>query len=179
MPAPLILVEYDPRWPEIFAVEQTALQASVGQWLVRIEHIGSTSVPGLRAKPIIDILGGLNSLSDSPAIIQPLTDLGYSYIPEYESDLPERRFFNKHPREASLGSFGGYGFHLHVVEIGSYFWRRHLAFRDYLRTHSQAADEYAHLKTRLAAECGSDRERYTDSKTEFVRKIEALAGVLS
>jgi GrpB-like predicted nucleotidyltransferase (UPF0157 family) len=172
MDRPVVIAEYDPAWPEIFTQESFCIQSFVSSWMPELLHIGSTSVPGLRAKPIIDMLGGLNSLEEAVHLIEPLTGLGYTYVPDYEDVLPERRFFNKHEK-----SNHNTGFHLHVVEIGSLFWRRHLAFRDYLRTHPEAANEYGQLKTRLAAECGTDREKYTDSKTEFIQRIERLAGV--
>lgn len=168
---PVVMFTYDPSWPDSYSREAALIQSEISSWMPGLEHIGSTSVPGLCAKPIIDMLGGLNSLADAIHIIQPLAALGYTYVPDYEDVLPERRYFNKHPRSNHTG------FHLHVVETGSYFWRRHIAFRDYLRTHPEAVHEYAELKTRLARECGQDREQYTDLKTEFVQRIERLAGI--
>lgn len=171
MGRPVIIFPYDPSWPDSFSSEAAIIQSVTSNWMPALEHIGSTSVSGLCAKPIIDMLGGLHSLADAVHLIQPLTAMGYCYVPDYEDVLPERRFFNKHPISNQTG------FHLHVVEIGSYFWRRHLAFRDYLRLHPESAREYGELKTLLATECGTDRERYTDLKTEFVQRIERLAGI--
>lgn len=170
MDRPVILAPSDPSWPDAYTLEAALIRSALSDWLPGLEHIGSTSVPNLCAKPTIDILGGLRHLEDATHILEPLAGLGYIYIPEYEDTLPERRYFDKNRTSED-------GFHLHVVEIDSYFWRRHIAFRDYLRSHPEAVREYDELKTRLARECGPDREKYTDSKTEFVQRIERLAGV--
>ena len=173
-PKPILIVDYDPRWPQMFQEEKQRLEAALGRWLLGIQHVGSTAVPGLAAKPIIDIMPGLRSLDDTPRIIGPMRRLGYQYFPEYEDDLPARRYFRKPAGEAFRG---GGSHHVHVVETTSEFWRRHIAFRDYLRTHPEAAMEYAELKRRLAAEHGADREGYTEAKTDFIRAIEAKARI--
>jgi GrpB-like predicted nucleotidyltransferase (UPF0157 family) len=167
---PITLSEYDPEWPKIFEIEKQSILKTTSTWIIAVEHIGSTSIPGLIAKPIIDILAAVQSLDDAVHIIPPLTSIGYTYCPENEVSIPERRFFNKHPG-------GNDGFHLHVVEYGGSFWKRHIAFRNYLRTHPEAAGEYAELKRELAIRYTNDREQYTDRKTDFVQKIERLAGV--
>ena len=156
----------------MYAAESARIQDAIGEWLVGIEHVGSTSVPGLAAKPVIDIMPGLRDLGDSPLIVRPLQALGYRYFPEHEDVLPERRYF---ALPAGDEHRGRRRFHLHIVETTSEFWRRHLAFRDYLRAHPDVAGEYAALKRRLAAEYGSDREGYTEAKTEFITRIESLA----
>ncbi|MEK7247869.1 MAG: GrpB family protein, partial [Chloroflexota bacterium] len=139
---------------------------AIGEWAVAIEHVGSTAVPGLAAKPIIDIMPAIRSLADARHIIAPMEALGYEYVPEFEDDLPERRYFRRGvPRSH----------HVHVVETTSTFWRRHLAFRDYLRAHPETAAEYAALKRRLADGYGSDSGGYTNAKTEFITRIERLA----
>ena len=171
-PKPILIVDYDPRWPQLYEEEKARIIAAIGRWLADIQHVGSTAVPGLAAKPIIDIMPGLRSLDDTPRIIGPMRRLGYQYFPEYEDDLPERRYFRKPPGEA----FRGLGtHHVHVVETASDFWRRHIAFRDYLRAHPDAAAEYAALKRRLAAEYGADREGYTEAKSDFITAVEARA----
>ena len=169
---PVVIADYDPLWPAMFAEESARVLDAIGEWLVGIEHVGSTSVPGLAAKPVVDMMPGLRSLDDSPYIVGPLQKLGYQYFPEHETVMPERRYFarpsgDKH-RARRL-------FHLHIVEPTSAFWRRHLGFRDYLRAHPDAAAEYAALKHRLAAEYGTDRVGYTDAKTDFITRIESLA----
>jgi GrpB-like predicted nucleotidyltransferase (UPF0157 family) len=169
---PIAIADYDPRWAAMYADESARVQNAAGEWLLNIEHVGSTSVPGLAAKPIVDMMPGLRSLDDAPQIVSAMEGLGYQYIPDYEDELPERRYFVRPPgrgyRHKRL-------FHVHAVETTSAFWRRHLAFRDYLRTHAETADEYAALKRRLAAEYGSDRVGYTEAKTEFITRIESLA----
>jgi GrpB-like predicted nucleotidyltransferase (UPF0157 family) len=169
-PVAVRIVEYDLSWPAVYEDEKRRILAACGEWLVNLEHIGSTSVPGLAAKPVIDVMATITTLNDTNSIIEPLTGLGYDYVPEYEVEMPQRRYFRKGRR----GSDGD-KYHLHVVEPDSEFWRRHLAFRDYLRAHTEAAREYAELKRRLAAEHGTDMDAYTDAKTEFVRGIEEKA----
>ena len=162
------IVDYDPRWTRQFEEEKARILAATVPSVVAVEHIGSTAVPGLAAKPIIDILAGIRHLEDARACIAPLATIGYEYVPEYETELPERRYFRKGPREARTH-------HVHLVEVEGAFWRRHLAFRDYLRAHPEEAKRYAALKRALAAKFGEDREAYTDGKTAYVRGIEAKA----
>ncbi len=169
---PVVIADYDPRWTTMYAEESARIQNVIGEWLLGIEHVGSTSVPGLAAKPVVDMMPGLSSLDDSRHIVKPLQKLGYQYFPEHETVMPERRYFalpagDKHRVRRR--------FHLHIVETTSSFWRRHLAFRNYLRAHPDVAGEYAALKRRLAAEYGSDREGYTEAKTEFITHVESLA----
>jgi GrpB-like predicted nucleotidyltransferase (UPF0157 family) len=127
-----------------------------------VEHIGSTSVPGLAAKPIIDVMVAIRSLADAPACVAPLAAIGYEYVPEHEAVMPERRYFRR-------GRGGAGTHHLHMVERSSAFWEEHLLFRDYLRAHSEAAAEYERLKRELAAAHGSDRGAYTAAKTDFIK----------
>jgi GrpB-like predicted nucleotidyltransferase (UPF0157 family) len=166
---PVIIVDYDPNWPKVFEAEKARLLQASDGWIVAIEHAGSTSVPGLGAKPIIDILAGVRTLDEGRKTIEPLTkQLGYDYVPEYEQDMPERLYFHKHP---PIGD----QFHLHMVEIGGAFWERHLLFRDYLRSRPETVQDYDRLKRKLAAEFGSNREGYIDAKTDFIQSIEAKA----
>ena len=147
--------------------------------------MGSTSVPGLAAKPIIDMMPGLRSLNDAPAIIEKLVDLGYHYVPEFEEDTPSgpgmplRRYLRR-------DEDGRRAYHVHMVEYGSDFWTKHLLFRDYLREHPDAADAYAKLKRDLAAEFNANltpdsdvNVGYTDHKTEFIEDIVARARAVS
>lgn len=163
------VVDYNPGWTLAFEHEKLRIQAAVGEYLTGIEHVGSTAVPGLAAKPVIDLLVGIRSLADSPLCVAPLAKLGYHYIPEYEDDLPERRYFQK------LTGAGVHTHHLHMVEPGSDFWRRHLLFRDYLRAHPETAAEYGALKRSLAAQYGEDRAGYTDAKSGFIQSVLELA----
>lgn len=166
---PVVIVDYDPEWPRRFRRECEVIFRTCGRGaFLRIEHVGSTAVPGLAAKPIVDMMPGVLSLANVPALVAPLASIGYEYVPEYEAELPERRYFRKDVD-------GERAFQLHVVEVGSAFWKRHLLFRDYLRAHDETAAEYERLKRRLADEYGADREGYTEAKTEFITGIEERA----
>jgi GrpB-like predicted nucleotidyltransferase (UPF0157 family) len=161
---PIQIVEYNPDWPRRFAAEREQLAVVFRPLTVRIEHIGSTAVPGLGAKPIIDIMLGVDRIEDVQTSISALDANGYEYRPDMEATLPGRRFFVKppaHPRKV----------HLHVVEHATPFWERHLRFRNLLRSHPAAAAEYLALKRRLAIEFADNREGYTDAKTEFIEAI--------
>ena len=168
MPAPVVIVDYDPRWPTWYEGERDRILAVVGSLIVGIEHIGSTAVPGLGGKPIIDIMPAVRCLTDAEQCIEPLEGIGYEYVPEYNDLLPERRYFHKGPPQAR-------SHHLHVVERASDFWERHLLFRDWLRMHPEDAQEYYLLKKELAARFGRDREGFTDAKTSFIESIVARA----
>jgi GrpB-like predicted nucleotidyltransferase (UPF0157 family) len=163
-PNPIEICSYSWEWPQWFAAERAALEIVFSSADVQIEHIGSTAVPGLGAKPIVDILLGAPSLSVIEAKITALAALDYEYMPEHEAIFPDRRFFAKpkhRPRR----------YHLHTVELGSDFWYEHLAFRDTLRSDPGLAREYEKLKRELALRCGYDREAYTDGKDPFIRPI--------
>jgi len=167
MSTPVVVVDYDPQWPIVYKKEKTEILRVIEDEVVAIEHIGSTAVPGLGAKPIIDIMVAVRHLSDANECIQLLQNIGYEYVPEYEVQIPERRYFQKGHQKVRR--------HLHMAELTSDFWRRHLLFRDYLRYHSKIAQEYHELKKQLATECGVDREAYTDAKTPFIQSIVARA----
>ena len=92
---PVVVVPHDPRWPALFEDERARIDRALGPWVEQIEHIGSTAVPGLAAKPVIDIMVGVGSLEDSPAIVERLTGIGYEYVPELERQMPSRRYFRK------------------------------------------------------------------------------------
>jgi GrpB-like predicted nucleotidyltransferase (UPF0157 family) len=148
----------------LFEEEKHRILDAIEHYVARIEHIGSTAVPGLGAKPIIDILVAIHNLGDSEHCISPLKSIGYEYIPEYEKSIPERRYFRK-------GKFSQeQHYHLHMVELTSGFWKRHLLFRDYLRTHPKMAQQYFDMKKNLALKYGIDHKGYTDAKTDFIQK---------
>jgi GrpB-like predicted nucleotidyltransferase (UPF0157 family) len=166
-PDPLELVtvvDYDPCWPQVFAEESGRVRAALGDSAVAVEHIGSTAVPGLAAKPVIDVLAGLRTLDLTRAQIEAMEALGYEYLGEY--GIPGRLFFHKgRPRSH----------HVHAVLLGSDLWQRHLVFRDFLRAHSDEAQRYGNLKRNLAAEVGGDRERYLEGKSAFVYDVQERA----
>ena len=164
----IIIDAYNPDWPAQFEQERAHLQAALGDRIDRIEHIGSTAVPGLGAKPVIDMLVGLRALADAADCIAPVVGLGYHYVPEFEDELPDRRFFRRDTN-------GQRSHHIHMVEVGSPFWLEHLRFRDYLRRQPEAVAAYEALKQRLAAEYVDDVDAYAGAKTEFVRDVLARA----
>lgn len=161
----IIIVEYDPRWPFMFAEESANIAEVLGKDLVvGIEHIGSTAVPGLAAKPIIDLLVKVDSLVKAKqGAISPLEQLGYAYW----SDNPDqaRMFFVK-----GLPPNSPRTHHIHIIELDSIL-RERLLFRDYLREHPEEAFRYAQLKRQLAQQFLTDREAYTNGKTEYVQSI--------
>jgi GrpB-like predicted nucleotidyltransferase (UPF0157 family) len=167
---PVEIFDYDRKWPSKFLEERTKIMGAIGDTVVEVEHVGSTAVPGLCAKPIIDIMVGIRKLIDADNCIEPLESIGYEYVPEYEASIPERRYFRKGPSEMPNKHF-----HLHMVEHGSDFWKRHLLFRDYLRTNPDAALEYCELKKRLASKYRLNREAYTEAKTTFIESIVSKA----
>ncbi len=168
----IAIVDYDPNWPALFEAERGRILSATGHLVVVIEHVGSTAVPGLAAKPVIDIMAAVRHLDDARKCIEPLHAVGYEYVPEYEAELPERRYFHKGPS-------GDRTHHLHMVELTSDFWKRHLLFRDYLRAHPGTARQYQELKRRLAAQFGADRSGYTEAKGPFIRAVEEKARAIN
>ncbi len=156
------IARYDPRWPVLFEEERRSLERVFCDVPVVIEHVGSTAVPGLGAKPIVDMMLGVERLADVEARIRQIEQLGYGYVPEYEDHMPERRYFRR-PRTPPQR------FHLHTVERTSDFWEHHLLFRDYLRLHSDVARKYYELKCELAERHRFDEiDSYTEAKTDFI-----------
>ena len=158
------IVEPDTAWAERFEQEAARLRVALGAQVVRIEHIGSTSVRGLPAKPIVDISVGLTSMEPRGAYLPVLHGLGYRTV--LDPSDPDHEF-------ASLDLDGQRCFHVHLCLAGSRFERRHLAFRDWLRTHPEDAAAYGELKRELAATHPNDVHTYTEAKTGFIRSIEA------
>ncbi|MGF1482610.1 MAG: GrpB family protein [Cyanophyceae cyanobacterium] len=161
----VVIVEYNPRWPLLFEQEEARLREVLADDLIiRIEHFGSTAVPGLAAKPIIDILVGVCSLKEAQRLsIAPLETLGYAYW--FDNPDPQRMFFVK-----GLPPSPQRTHHIHLVEPDSVLWER-LLFRDYLRQHSEEAARYAQLKHHLAQRFSTDRETYTSAKAAYVQSV--------
>ena|SRR2546425_79370 len=160
--APIEIVPYDPLWPSKFEAERVLLQAVLARWLTGpIEHVGSTAIPGMPAKPVIDIMAPVGSLETSRPASGELVEAGYVYFP-YRPDI--MHWFCK-PSAAFRTH------HLHLVLLGSKRWRECLAFRDTIRTNPALASEYAALKKRLAEQFVFDRERYTEGKAPFVECV--------
>jgi GrpB-like predicted nucleotidyltransferase (UPF0157 family) len=157
------VLPYDPNWVNIFAYEAKLMQDALGANCTYIHHIGSTAVPGLAAKPIIDmipVVQRLDKIDDSK-----LVALGYT--PRGELGMPFRRFYNKgDPRSH----------HLHIWEEGNPEISKHLLFRDYLIAHSDVADKYADLKYKLAMAFSTDRKNYTEAKDALIKNIIIMTG---
>ena len=163
----VVLSAYSPLWPAVFDLERRRL-LEIFNDAVAVEHIGSTAVPGLGAKPIIDVMLGAPDLALVEARLPALEAEGYRYVPEFERAMPERRYFTKLDRPPGR-------FHLHAVALDSPFWARHLAFRDALRADESLARKYWRLKQHLAARHRDDREAYSDAKGDFIRAALAKA----
>jgi len=165
--AAIAIAAYDATWPLQFARERARLAPALREWIAGpIEHVGSTAVPGLAAKPIIDIMIAVRSLDTSRGAVHALASHGYLYAP-YRAEV--MHWFCK-PSPAFRTH------HLHLVPLGSPLWRERLLFRDYLRRHPATADEYAVLKRHLATVHPGDREAYTDAKGPFIRAVLEHAG---
>lgn len=160
------LLPYDDAWSRLFENEKKRLLTSLGNIIIEVEHTGSTSIPGLAAKPLIDMMASMKALSDYREVIRPLGELGYEFMPERV--FVDRVFFPKGPREDRT-------FYLSLVEQGSKQWVETLLFRDYLRAHAAKRDEYQHLKESLAQRFPNDRELYTKGKEEFINSVLEIA----
>jgi len=159
---PIRIASYDACWPDRFALEQSELENAIGAWASGgIHHVGSTAVPDLDAKPIIDILVGVDSLDSSRACFEPLAELGYLYAPYREHEM--HWFCKPDPSRRTH--------HLHLVPTDSRRFRDELAFRNRLRARPKAAAKYAQLKRELAERFPGDREAYTEAKTEFILSL--------
>ena len=162
--AELLVVDYQPDWPAQYAQVAAELVSILAGPGVVLEHIGSTAVPGLCAKPVLDIALGVAALAVVEARIDALGERGFTYRPGYESEIPDRRYFVRPagplPRV-----------HLHAVVVGGTLWRQHLGFRDALREDPGLAQSYAGLKRDLAVVHASDKAAYTEAKAPFIRQV--------
>jgi len=163
---PVVIVDYDFRWPALFEEEKRRVVEMAGRMVLAVEHIGSTAVPGLGAKPIIDMMAGVHGPSDADQCVPTLRQIGYDDITSEE----ELDWYYCCGRRAH-----GVGYHLHLVRFMSPLWAKHLLFRDYLRTHPKVAQQYHELKKILAAKHGSDRTGYTSAKASFIESVVAQA----
>jgi GrpB-like predicted nucleotidyltransferase (UPF0157 family) len=159
----IAVVPYDPDWPRRFEHERARLRGVLEPWLEGgLHHIGATSVPGLAAKPIIDMMAGVRDLEDARAAYKPLLAEGWEHTPH---------------RPGIAHHFSRLGLGLHLTEPGSDLWNERLAFRDALRADPELVAEYAALKLRLAEEHPDSIEAYTAGKREFVGRVLAGAGL--
>jgi GrpB-like predicted nucleotidyltransferase (UPF0157 family) len=159
MTDPIVVVDYDPAWPALFAALRAPVVAALQEIAVAIEHVGSSAVPGLAAKPIIDLAVAIRTETRLPEAIEQLACLGYVY--EGDLGVPGRAAFAWPPQAVRH--------HLYVCALDSAAYRRHLLFRDYLRAHPDMTAAYAALKRQLAALYRTQRDAYTEAKGPFVR----------
>jgi len=155
---------YDPSWPAMFLAERERLMSMFPTDFIDVQHIGSTAVPELQAKPIIDILAGVASMAVADSIVEPLCRSGYTTSAEFNATLSDSKWFMRWAN-------GHRTHHLHVVVYGGTVWHQRLRFLDALRSDPQVAARYSCLKIELAAKHTNDREAYTDAKTRFVLSV--------
>jgi len=166
MPRIMTVVHYDPTWPKVYRAEAERITMVIGANLVAAHHIGSTAVPGLAAKPTIDILLVVQSLDTLDACNDTMLRLGY--IAKGENGIEGRRYFQRLEGEQHL-------FHIHAFAVGHPEIARHLNFRDYLIAHPQTAQAYQDLKYTLAAQYREAPAEFTAGKGEFIRSVDKLA----
>ncbi|MED5017359.1 GrpB family protein [Paenibacillus chibensis] len=157
------IAEYNPEWAAEYEQEKTKITQALQDILLGMEHIGSTSVPGLGAKPIIDMMAGIRDLEElKPFHIERLAEIGYEYVEH--AHFPERRFFRR-------GQWRAGTHHLHIYAFHGEHWNQQLLFRNYLLTHPDAVEEYLHLKKNMAELYPNDRAKYTEAKAPFIQSI--------
>jgi GrpB-like predicted nucleotidyltransferase (UPF0157 family) len=167
---PIVLVPYDPEWPRRFETERAVLERLLAPWLdAGIHHIGSTAIPGVAAKPVIDMLAGVRDLAEARAAFGPLREASFYFVPHRAE---EAHHFAKPSLRLSEATHG-----LHLTQPGSDLWRERLAFRDALRADPGLAAEYQALKLRLAEDDLKGGTSYTAAKRPFVARVLASAGI--
>lgn len=166
MEQPVVIQEYTSDWQSQFEEEKSLIQGIMKEQAIAIEHIGSTSVEGLAAKPIIDFMVGVKDLNQIEHWIDSLAKIGYEYV--HHQHFPDRKFFRK-------GQWRAGTHHLHVYEYQSDSWKNQLLFRDFLRTHPETRERYQQLKKYLADQHQFDRVAYTNAKGPFIEEIIRLA----
>lgn len=166
---PVIISDPDPNWIALFQEEKMMIINSLGvQNIISIEHIGSTSVPNLKAKPVIDILIEVPADFNKYEFIEKLSESGYLFTPKPENPAPHMMFMKGYTENG----FRGQAYHIHVRYSG--VWDE-IYFRDYLLANPEIAKEYGELKVQSAMQYKNDREAYTNSKTEFIKRVTKIA----
>jgi GrpB-like predicted nucleotidyltransferase (UPF0157 family) len=185
----IIIHEYDPAWVEEFSYHKSIISRALASLAPSIEHIGSTSVAGLGAKPVIDILVGLQKEDDLDKSILPMMMARYSYIKKFEPFMPYRRFFQKLisrdnaaiPSVVDITYITNHqeDFHveanIHIIQKNTDNWMRHIAFREYLRHHEDIKLEYFQLKKELAKREWADPNEYNNAKNDWIKRVERIA----
>jgi GrpB-like predicted nucleotidyltransferase (UPF0157 family) len=160
------IVDYDRAWPALAHAELRRIEEALGEVAARLEHVGSTAVPGLAAKPILDLQLSVDALEPRARYVEPLQRLGYLFVPDPE--FPDFHFFGKPPERPRTH-------HLHVCAAGSAHERRHIAVREFLRADAGEAERYAALTRALVARHPHDRLAYIAGKEEYMAALEARA----
>ena len=171
-----VVVPYDPNWPVLFHEECRRITSVVGHIAAGVHHLGSTSIPGMPAKPILDIAVLLRNFEDGERCIAPLKNIGYLHVGLLD-EIPGDRFFGKvhTSQEISSDSEEIVTHHIHMYTLDSPLMRNHFAFRDFLIAHPEVAAEYARLRLALADKHPDDRTSYTAGKRSFIEKVIAKA----
>ncbi len=156
------IADYSSDWPALFDEEKKRIQEAIGD--VEIEHTGSTSIPGLGAKPVIDMMGIVHNIDDARQFVEKMETLGYKYTPKLETLIPDIKFFQTRPEAKTQ-------YHISFTEKDSDFYARQILFRDYMRKHPEAIREYAKIKRELAKEHVDNFETYNAGKTAFILSI--------
>jgi GrpB-like predicted nucleotidyltransferase (UPF0157 family) len=151
------VVPYSDLWPLLYEQEAERIREALGSTLRVIEHVGSTAVPGLAAKPVVDIALSVESFDEFD--VAALEGLGYRYVPEFEEEMPNRKYFSR------------VGFHVHAYEQEHDEFLDFLRFREYLRTHEEDARDYGELKLRLAEEFRDRRQEYQAAKAPYIARL--------
>jgi len=161
------VVPHDPRWRDAFESEAQHVAAALGENVVAIHHIGSTAIPGIYAKPVVDLLVEVRDVAGADGRSSAMESLGYEVMGEY--GIHGRRYFRKDTRE------GIRTHNVHAFEVGSAEVERHLAFRDYMIAHPLDAQRYSELKRRLAEEHPQSMDGYMDGKDGFIKEMDRRA----
>ncbi|HVA97270.1 MAG TPA: GrpB family protein [Bacteroidia bacterium] len=183
------LEKYNPDWTTIYKDIEADLRHSISFLNPKIEHIGSTSIVDMKSKPIIDILVGIHEQDQLDNVVEPLTRKGYIYYEKYNSVMPYRRFFVKLKNKPDFliskvycekdevpNELNDYRLaHIHVLEYNSYHWKRHIAFREYLKIHTDIKNEYQKMKIQLSVLEWRDGNEYNNAKNEFIKRTEKKA----
>ncbi len=166
------LVPHNPKWAELFDEEKQLLKKTFGDTILAIEHIGSTAIPGISAKPIIDINVGVESLDVARSMKEKFEKLGYEHRPfapgKTKDDLKWQELYVKGPEAKRTH-------HVHVTVLGNNYWKNDLLFRDYLRKNANRAKQYTNLKQVLAEKHAEDRGTYTKNKEQFINETLEMA----
>jgi GrpB-like predicted nucleotidyltransferase (UPF0157 family) len=161
------VILHDPKWQEAFEAESKHVVDALDENVIAIHHIGSTAIPGIYAKPIIDLLVEVKDIIKVDEQSSVMESLGYEVMGEF--GIPDRRYFRKNSKE------GVRTHHIHAFEVGSEQVERHLAFRDYMIAHTEDAQRYSELKRKLAREHPTNIDRYMDGKDEFIKEMDKKA----